>query len=75
MSNDPIEKIVSDMTDHVAQLRKLILNQQETLLGVNALLRTHSRTLEMHQKVIEAIASRLGIALDPPPNEDISPLN
>jgi len=73
--NDPIEKIARDMVDHVAQLRKLVVNQQETLLGVNALLRTHSETLRMHQRVIEAMASRLGIAFDPPPDEDISPLN
>jgi len=63
---DPIEKLVIDMMDSVAQLRKLVVNQQELIAGIGALLQTHTTGLQMHQKAIEALAAQAGIAFDAP---------
>lgn len=68
--------LVGGMMDTMGELRKIIasqrellLNQQETLAGIAALLRVHGVGLEMHQTILEAIGAKLGIAFDPLPEE------
>ena len=68
--------LVSGMMNTMAELRKVIagqremlINQQETLLGIAALLKVQGQGLTMHQRIIEAMAAQLGIAFEPLPEE------
>ena len=53
----------------IAAQREMLVNQQQTLAGIAALLKVHGNGLGMHQRVIEAMAGQLGIAFDPLPEE------
>ena len=34
---EPLERLAQEMLDHMASLRKLVINQQETLAGIAAM--------------------------------------
>ena len=57
---EPLEKLAKDMLESMAVLRKLVINQQETLAGIAAMMKVHTTSLRMHQKIIEALAAESG---------------
>ena len=73
--DDPVEKLAKDMLDHMASLRKLVINQQETLAGIAAMMKVHTTSLKMHQRIIEQLAAESGMAFtseDPSPPDPVN---
>jgi len=70
MSEDTerLGKLAQDMLTGMDSLKKLVINQQETLAGISAMLRVHTTTLRMHQRIIEQLADQAGIAFTADPS-------
>lgn len=68
--NERLGKLAQDMLTGMDSLKKLVINQQETLAAISAMLKVHTTSLKMHQKIIEQLAADSGIAFTADPSAD-----
>ena len=77
-SDRTIEQLAIQMLDQVGALRRLVVNQQDTLAGITALLERHTKALAGHKRIIEGLAGELGVPVqdvDPDAAQSPPPLN